>query len=112
MPSDRIWDEFLAQLQTGVGALARNTVGDAVDQARADALSFVARSEAKLKRWADLLAAGAITREEFEHLVKGQSQLATLVALTALGLAATRLERFRKGLINLVIESAFKAVTP
>ena len=105
-----VWDNFTEQVRTGVGDLAQNTVGDFVPQAEADATAFLNSSGEKLRKWGDLLANGLITPEEFEFLLGSQRDLAKMHALTALGLAATRLERFRTGLISLIVKSAFGVI--
>jgi hypothetical protein len=48
-----------------------------------------------------------MSKREFQDLVKGEKDLAKLHALTEAGIATARLERFRSGLITLVIDSAF-----
>lgn len=105
-----LWDDFAQTVRLGLKDLAQNSLGGALDQAEADAAAFLAAAKPKLARWADALAQGAITAEEFDFLVKSQRDLARLHALTALGLAVTRLERFRTGLISLVVNSAFKTI--
>ncbi len=104
------WEDFVATVRSGVTELAKNTLGGALDQAKADAESFLETAKPKLRRWADALANGQITREEFEFLVGTQRDLASLHAITALGMIKTRVERFRTGLISLVVNSAFGAI--
>jgi hypothetical protein len=65
-------------------------------------------TEDKLKRWTGMLAKGELTKLEFTALVDSQKGLATLGELTHLGIAAATLQRFRDGLIDLVINAAFK----
>lgn len=105
-----LWDEFAASVKSGVAGLAKNTVGDVLQQANTDAEAFLATSKQALRRWGDLLAEGKITSEDFEFLVRGQSSLAKLLALQSLGVTQARLERFRTGLISLVVSSAFKTL--
>lgn len=107
-----LWDEYSGAVQGGLDELARNTVGGAVAQARSDASAFLDASRTAFERWLTALAEGALSREDFEFLVRGQKDLARLNALTAVGLAQTRLERFRTGLISLLVSSAFKVVGP
>lgn len=112
MPSSLDLAEFKALVLQGVEKLARDTVGDVISSARSDALRFVESSAPLLREWSIDLGRGELTEAQFEDLVKGESQLATLTALTQLGLAKTKLERFRTGLIDLVVRSSFKALTP
>ncbi|NOD84029.1 hypothetical protein [Ruegeria sp. HKCCD6119] len=104
------WDEFVNSVQEGLKTLAKNTVQDALDQAEKDAKAFIEDSEQAIRRWGDALAQGKITKDDFEYLVGGQKDLAKMHALKAVGLAQARLERFRTGLISLVVSSAFDAI--
>lgn len=104
------WNAFIEAVEEGLKTLAKNTVLDALDQAKADAKAFVNDSEESLRRWGDALAQGKITKDDFEYLVGGQKDLAKLHALKAVGLNQVRLERFRTGLISLIVGSAFDAV--
>jgi hypothetical protein len=110
MPSTDLWNDFVDAVQAGVGDLARNTVGDAVDQAHSDAVAFVEASEQSLKRWMEAVKKGILNKEDFASLVRGQRDLAKMHAITSLGLTVTRIERFRTGLISLVISSAFSVL--
>ena len=110
MPFSDMWEGFAETVKEGVGDLAKNTVGDLIPQAQADAAAFLQSSGEKLRKWGDLLANGLITPDEFEFLLGSQRDLAKMHALTALGLAATRLERFRTGLISLIVKSAFGVI--
>ena len=104
------WDTFEHAVLEGAKALAKNTVKDAIDQAEADAKAFLNDSKESLLRWTESLAQGNITREEFEYLVEGQQDLAKMHALKAVGLSHIGLERFRRGLISLIVSSAFDAI--
>ena len=105
------WEAFVASVEDGVKALAKNTVREAVDQAEADAKAFLNDSKDAMRRWGDALADGKISKDDFEFLLGGQKDLAKMHALKAAGVSKTRLERFRLGLISLVTNSAFEAIS-
>ncbi len=105
-----LWDNFTGTFEGGLEELARNTVGDAVEQARADSRAFLERSRESLRRWGDALAQGTISKDDFEFLVRGQKDLAQMHALKAVGLAVTKIERFRTGLLSLIVNSVFTTV--
>jgi ABC-type ATPase with predicted acetyltransferase domain len=65
-----------------------------------------------LRRWTRELRDNELTKAEFADLVKGQKDLAQLAALTQAGLALAALQRFRDGLMKLVIDTAFKTFLP
>ncbi|UWS79098.1 hypothetical protein N1037_17830 [Phaeobacter sp. G2] len=104
------WEDFIDAVQDGLKTLAKNTVQEALDQAETDAKVFVKNSEESLRRWGDALAQGKITKDDFEYLVGGQKDLAKMHALKAVGVTQARLERFRTGLISLIVSSAFDVV--
>ena len=104
------WNDFVEAVEEGLKTLAKNTVQEALDQAKADAKAFLNDSEESLRRWGDALAQRKITKDDFEYLVGGQKDLAKMHALKAVGITQTRLERFRTGLISLVVSSAFDAI--
>ena len=104
------WNSFINAIEEGLKTLAKNTVQEALEQAEADAKAFVENSEESLRRWGDALAQGKITKDDFEYLVGGQKDLAKMHALKAVGITQARLERFRTGLISLVVGAAFDAI--
>ncbi|WP_238368743.1 hypothetical protein [Mesobacterium pallidum] len=110
MAFDDTWDSFTAHFREGLEVLVANTFDDFTAQAQEDARAFMIRSEAQLKRWGEAWAKGLLSEEEFDSLVTGQASLARLHMLTAAGLAQTRLERFRKGLLALVTGSMRRAL--
>ena len=103
-------DAILDDLGDSIVELARNTVGDYVDQARSDFGDFVDNTRAKLQLWAEAAAHGQLSRDELALLLRMRAANTELHALTALGLAQIRLERFRKGVISLLVRSIFNAI--
>ena len=92
----------------GAKNLAVGSLKDLAKLAEDDAKDFLQNSAAKLQRWTSMLAGQQITKAEFTALVESQKALAQLNALTHAGIAAAALQRFRDGLIELVIDAAFK----
>jgi hypothetical protein len=77
------------------------------DAAISDGTAFVEKIKADLERWSQLLASGALSKDDFAWLVQGKKDLAELEALEQAGLALARLDQFRTDLINLVVDTAF-----
>lgn len=102
------FDEFVDAVLNGVKDLAKQAFDGFEDSAKEDAKAFLEKSEADLKRWTKLLAVKEITERDFADLVNAKKALAEIHALTQAGVALTKLERFRSGLIDLVIDTAFK----
>lgn len=100
--------EIIEEVRVGLIDLARNTAGEFVDQATQDGAALLENSKENLARWTEALAEGKLTPSEFAYLVKMQIDLAELHALTGVGLAQTKIERFRKGLISLVVNAVLR----
>jgi hypothetical protein len=59
-----------------------------------------------------VLAKNQLTKAEFTALIDSQKGLATLSLLAHKGIALATLQRFRDGLIDLIINAAFKTFIP
>ena len=101
------FEDFIDALKEGAKELARETFDGFEDQAKQDAEDFVERSKEDLKRWTKLLAQGDINEQDFSDLVLAKKALAEMFALRQAGLTLIKLEKFRKGFINLVVDTAF-----
>jgi hypothetical protein len=104
--------DFQNAVVDGAKILAVQTVGDFATQAQDDAREFLQQTQQKLQTWTTLLKDGEITELEFTALVESQGGLAALRALKLAGIAAASLQRFRDGLMKLVVDSAFKVFLP
>ena len=71
---------------------------------------FVDAVRADLDEWARQLAAGKLSKSDFDFLVRGKKDLAEMNALTQAGLAAVRIERIRTASIDLITTAASKLV--
>ncbi|MCA8880016.1 MAG: hypothetical protein KDA73_08675 [Rhodobacteraceae bacterium] len=98
---DTVKDNFLK----GLTPLAENLFGDLRNLAMNDGMELWDEIRTDLDRRTQLLAEGKLTREEFDALLKMQAGRIEMHALTAAGLAAARIQRFRTGLISLLINS-------
>jgi hypothetical protein len=94
------FDDFFDALKDEIVDLAANHLEDLQDQAVEDTEQFLDDSKEDLKRWTRLLEEGAISKRDFESLVKGQKDLAKMEALKQAGLAAVEVDRFRKNLFD------------
>ena len=100
------FDDYVSGIRDGAKDLAKKLFKDFDKEAVDDTRDFLDRTDAKLRKWTRQLADEDLTRAEFEDLVKGQADLAKLGALTQAGVAATKLERFRSGLVDLAVNTA------
>jgi len=102
------YDEFIVALSEGAKGLAKDIFKGFEDQATEDARAFARKTETDLKRWTQQLALKQIDREEFGDFVKAKQAVIEMQALTQAGIAAIKLEKYRKGLIDLVVNNACK----
>lgn len=100
------FDEFKNSLEEGLKDLAGRTLKGFKDEALQDGKKFLKDTEDDLKRWTKLLASGDLSQEDFEWLVLSKKDLAELIALKQKGLAQVRIDRFRTGVVDLVINTA------
>ncbi len=71
---------------------------------------FILQSRKDLDRWNAMLAAGAITAEEYGWLVEARVSVAELNTLKAAGLALTRIDQVRLSLIRSITGAALGVV--
>jgi hypothetical protein len=101
------FSRFLEELTAKLTELAEQQWTAYRDAAISDGTAFVDKIKADLERWSQLLASGALTKDDFAWLVQGKKDLAQLEALEQAGLALARLDQFRADLVNLVVDTAF-----
>jgi len=102
------FDDFAQAVLSSSKDLAKTTLEELVQEATTDTQSYLDKSKADLQRWCVQLAEQKLTQAEFADLIRGRAALAEMHALTLAGLALTRIQRFRDGLIEIVIDTAFK----
>jgi hypothetical protein len=101
------FSQFLDVLGKRLAELAEQQWTAYRDAAIEDGTAFVDKAKADLERWSQLLASGALSKDDFAWLVQGKKDLAQLEALEQAGLSLARLEEFRNTLVGLVIDTAF-----
>lgn len=102
------FDDFVNAVIEGTQDLAKAIFNGFENQAKEDAKAFANKAKADLKRWTELLAEKKLTKQDFVDLVLAKKDLAEIHALTQAGVALAKIERFRSGLIQLVIDKAFE----
>ena len=103
------FEDFLTGLKNDVIVFAESEWKNAKGDAIKDGNAFVQSCKADLQTWTNQLAAKQLTVKDFEFLVKGKKDLATLQALKNAGLAQAKLDAFVNGLIVVIVKSATKA---
>lgn len=104
------WDVFRGTVLTKVEDLARSTFADLANAARDDVAEFLEETQVRIGRWNAALEAGQLTQEEYDLLVRARQTNLKMAALQQAGVAQNALERFRLGVISIVIETAFALI--
>ena len=104
------FDLFLDELKTGVADLASRTVSGYVDQALDDATFFAADARDDLEEWTAALSRGDLSEDDFKDLLAAQKAVFQMNALTQEGIALASIQRFRDGLLDLVLKTALNTL--
>lgn len=108
MPSQ--WETFVDTLIAGGKQIAKEELNTLISLAKGDANEFIRNQGEKLERYLTQLAAGEITKEEFELLVKDLKDLTEMKALELQVAAKASAQRLVAGITKLIIEGLLKAV--
>jgi len=103
-------NEILDGLKDQIIDLAKKHAGDFKDLAVNDAEELVKNSREDIERWTRLLASNDITQKEYKFLMGGLKDEAEMKALKQQGLAKIKVDRFKKDLFNLLINTVFEVV--
>jgi hypothetical protein len=104
------FSDIFDQLKTGVTKLAKDTVNDFVSDAKKDGTQILSTIEDDLKRWANLLAKGDLTKTDFEWLVLSRKDSLKMAALERTGLAMIKVDAFKTSVLNLIIDTVLKLI--
>ena len=103
-------DTILKSVEDQSKALAEKLFKQYTHQAVSDVRDFLQKSTLNLKRWVEELVRGDLYKDEFESLVKGQADVAEILALKRAGLAAVQIDTFTNGLLDIIVSAAFAAI--
>ena len=101
------FDTFIDSIKSGARDLAKETLTEFQKQAGDDANAFLKNSRSDLQRWSNLLSNKDISKEDFNDLVNAKKALAEMSALRESGITLIKIDNFRKGIIKLVVDTAF-----
>lgn len=104
MPS---FDDYIDAVRAGAKNLLKETFESGGAEAGAIFEAHLVKSEAKLRRWTKLLAAGEITQFEYELLLNNQITLGKMRLRTIKVIGKKSAIIFRDRLRALFIETAF-----
>jgi hypothetical protein len=107
-----VWDLFTGDVRSGLADLVGGMTRSAARAAREEAEAFLAETRENLERWADMVLAGTLTRDEFDFLVRGQMGLWEMRVLVRKEKVKSRVAAFRNDLAGLLVRAALRAVLP
>jgi len=97
------WQKFIDDLRDTGGQIAAEELKDLVAGAKGDSEAFIKRQGEKLELYLDQLAAGAITKAQFEGYVLDIQDLTEMQSLKMSVSARSRAHKFARGITTLVI---------
>jgi hypothetical protein len=104
--------DVLNQLSTDLKALALKEYSEHKAAFLKDGRAFARDTKDDLLCWTQQAAAGELSAEDLEFLIKGKMDCAELNALKQRGLARARLQRIRESLVSAVVGSVLKVALP
>ena len=100
------FNKFWEDLKKSLEKLVKQSVSNFGEQAKKDGFEFLDETKSDLEKWTKQLAAGDLSKDDFEWLVKGRKDLAKMEALKQAGLAAIEIDKLKKQILDLVVGKA------
>ena len=104
------FNAFISALEDGIKKLASETLGGHKDVAISDSKEFLEKTKTDLRKWTEELARGELSQNDFKFLVAGKKDLAELHGLKLAGLTLVKIESFKNGVIDIIVNAAFSAI--
>lgn len=104
------FDQIYRLLKKNVALVAENTVHDYVSEAKKDGQQVLENMKDNLQHWTQEVENGAMTAEDLRFLLNSEAGLDEMIALKEAGLAAVHADKFKDGLINMIIGTVTSAV--
>ncbi len=103
-------EKLLQALKDNLLSLLGDKLKDFKPQLEKDINLYINQSRDKLERWALLFAAGSITNEELEWLLKSQQDLIVLKTLQIAGLSKIKLNNLKNSIIQTIFKTIILAI--
>jgi len=104
------FNTFVSSLEDSIKKLASETLGGHKEAAISDSKEFLEKTKTDLKKWTEELVRGELSQDDFKFLVAGKKDLAELHGLKQAGLTLVKIESFKNGVIDIVVNAAFNAI--
>jgi Holliday junction resolvasome RuvABC DNA-binding subunit len=99
------FDQLFNDLKDGVITIAKDTLHEYENEAKADGQKLIDELKENLQQWAKEIEAGTLTSEDLRYLLDEEKDLSEMVALKQAGLAEVRIDEFRNNIINMVVST-------
>ncbi|MBN9485252.1 MAG: hypothetical protein BGO70_03110 [Bacteroidetes bacterium 43-93] len=99
------FDELFETLKDGVSSIAKETIGKYAEQATAEGQKALKTLKGDLKSWTEDAKNGDLSAADLDFLLKGREELTEMHALEQLGIAKIQLDKFKNGIIGLIVNS-------
>ena len=106
------FEDFKKDVITGAEELAKTTLTGFVANAKSDTQQFLQNQAQNVLAWIDDLRNEAIDANQYRSLLRGQIAIGKMHALTEAGVTAATYQRFRDGLIDIVVKATTKYFFP
>ena len=104
------WGKFAEAICSDVGKLFIGSLKSYKEAAEKDAKSFLDDSKNDVEDWTIKLTEGKLAKEDYEVLINGKADVVKMLYLKQKGIGKIQTEVFIKGLIDIIISSAFKLI--
>jgi hypothetical protein len=102
------FNDFVTTIKNDLLNFTKENLEEYKDEILKDGNAFVEKTKEDLQRWTEGLASGALSKADFEFLLRGKKDLAKMEALKQLGLSKIRITKITNGIIDVVVGSAIK----
>jgi len=102
------FNDFVTTIKNDLLDFTKENLEEYKDEILKDGKAFVEKTKEDLQRWTEGLATGALSKADFEFLLRGKKDLAKMEALKQLGLSKIRITKITNGIIDVVVGSAIK----
>jgi hypothetical protein len=97
------WENLLNKLGTNAGDLLKGELNKFLQMAKTDSEDFIKRQGEKMELYLNQLAAGKITKDQFEGYINDIKDLTEMQALKMSVAAKARVQSLVKGITDLII---------
>jgi hypothetical protein len=102
------FNDFVTTVKNDLLDFTKENLEEYKDEILKDGNAFVEKTKEDIQRWTEGLASGALSKSDFEFLLKGKKDLAEMEALKQLGLSKIRITKITNGIIDVIAGSAIK----